>query len=79
MISKEQMERAEKEFVANTQAAVEVAREAEKALEHYTYSARPYDPVKREALLKEFRDADYMAESRAWILHMIRGSPDERE
>lgn len=73
MISEEQMERAENEFAANAGAALSVARDAERALESYTYSSyRTYDPQKREELLKEYRDADYMAESRAWILHMIR-------
>lgn len=75
MISEEQMDRAEKEFAANANAALSVARDAERALESYTYSSyRTYDPQKREELLKEYRDADYMAESRAWILNLIRSS-----
>ena len=74
MISEEQMERAEREFAANATAAFEVARDAERKLEHYTYAipSRAYDPAKREALLKDYRDADYMAESRAWILQLIK-------
>lgn len=72
MISNEQMDRAEREFAANASASVAVARDAERALEHCEYYERPYDIKKREQLFKDYQDADYMAESRAWILHLIR-------
>lgn len=72
MISEEQMQRAEREFAANTGAAISVARDAERELERYTYYQRPFDPAKRDQLLQDYKDADYMAESRAWILNLIR-------
>ena len=77
MITEEQMDRAEREFAANLQAAISVARDAERELEHYTYYVRPYDYKKREQLLQDFKDADYMAESRAWILQLIRARRGE--
>jgi hypothetical protein len=77
VITEEQMDRAEREFADNAKAAIEVARDAERALESYTYSSyRTFDPAKRDALLKEYQDADYMAESRAWILHLISKARD---
>lgn len=74
MISEKQMDRAEREFAANASASLSVARDAERELEFYTYSSdrRQYDPKKREQLFNDFQDADYMAESRHWILHLIR-------
>lgn len=75
MISDEQMERAAKEFSANASACVEVARDAQHALENYEYrrgAYEPRDPKHRDKLFKDFEDADYMAESRAWILGLIR-------
>lgn len=76
MISEEQMERAEKEFAANAGAALSVARDAERALESYTYSGyRTYDPLKRAELLKEYQVAPTTwPESRAWILNLIRSN-----
>ena len=80
MISKEQIDRAEKEFAANAAAAFKVARDAERALENYDYSStrRVFDPAHRDKLLAEFNDADYMAESRAWILLLIRENRPEQ-
>ena len=74
MISEEQMERAEREFALNAAASIAVARDAERELEHCSYHAQPYDPGKRQILLEAFQDADYMAESRSWILYLIRAA-----
>ena len=77
MITAEQMKRANEEFAAAAAATVNQAREAERALELYTYGIvdkqhRQYSCEKREQLLKEFQEADYMAERSAWILSLIR-------
>jgi hypothetical protein len=73
MISKEQMERAEREFTSEAATWFQKAKEAERSLEAYTYGPRrDYSPLRRDKLLEDFRDADYMAESRAWILNLIR-------
>jgi hypothetical protein len=73
MISKEQMERALKEFTSGAAVAFAKARDAERSLEAYTYSPRrDYTPERREKLLEAFRDADYEAESRAWIRELIK-------
>lgn len=75
MITKEQIERVEREVAANASAAFELAKEAEQSLEVYTYSRdRGYDPAKRQRLLDEFNEADYQAESRAWLLNLIRAA-----
>lgn len=75
MISKEQIELVEREFAANSSAAFELAKEAERSLEEYTYSfGRGYDPAKRQRLLDEFNEADYQAESRTWVLNLIRAA-----
>ena len=75
VISKEQIERVERECAANSSAAFGLAKEAEQSLEAYTYTTeRPYDPVKRQWLLYEFNEADYQAESRAWLLNLIRAA-----
>ncbi len=73
MISNEQIERAYSELRTSAREAFEKAKSAERALETYTYSDyRQYDPAKRERLLAEYREADYLAESRAWISSLIR-------
>ena len=75
MITKEQIERVEREVAANARAAFELAKVAERSLEAYTYTTeRPYDPEKRQRLLDEFNEADYQAESRAWMLNLIRAA-----
>lgn len=75
MITKEQIERVEREVAANASAAFELAKEAERSLEAYTYTTeRPYYTVKRQRLLDEFNEADYQAESRAWLLNLIRSA-----
>jgi hypothetical protein len=71
MISKEQMERAKLEFARNAVAAMEVARNAERAREQYQYGSSRIDLGDRRKLDSEYADADYMAESRAWIHAMI--------
>lgn len=73
MISKEQIERAEKEFASAARLAFEKAKCAERILEDATYApSRTYDPNHRQKFLEEYRDADYEAESRAFILGLIR-------
>jgi hypothetical protein len=74
VISKEQLERAEIEFTTAARTAFRDAKSAESALESYTYypSSIPYDPAKRDRLLSEYREADYMAESRAAIATLLR-------
>ncbi len=73
LITHEHMRRAEREFIGEQLATFQKARCLEKSLEAYTYGpSRTYNPVHREKLLEDFRDADYMAESRAWILGLIR-------
>ena len=73
MISQEQVERCEKEFSSAAALAFAKARDAERSLEAYTYgSYRNYDPARREKLLEAYRDADYEAESRAFILGLIQ-------
>ena len=73
MITKEQMQRSEKEFASAAALSVGKARDLERSLEQYTYnSGRNYDPARRQRILEDFQDADYEAESRAWILSLIR-------
>lgn len=73
MITDEQMKRAEAEFASESQFAFQKARNAEHSLEAATYeSHRTYDPQRRRKLFEEFQDADYLAESRAWILGLMR-------
>jgi hypothetical protein len=75
VITAEQEKQAEREFEMEAASAFQKAKALEKSLEHYTYSQprREYDPKRRERLLQEFLEADYIAESRAWILQLIRG------
>jgi hypothetical protein len=73
MISQEQMERAERDAVSNAAIAFNTAKSAERRLESYAYLPAPqYDPVTRNRLLVEYKDADYQAEMWAWILNLIR-------
>ena len=75
MITKEQIERVEREFLRESTEALAAARGAERSLESYTYTTdRPYDPSKRQRLLEVFKELDYQAESRAWILSLIRSA-----
>ena len=75
MITKEQIERVERNVAANASAALALARDNELNLEAYTYKTdRPYDPAKRQRLLDEFNEADYQAESQAWLLNLIRSA-----
>lgn len=74
MISNEQMERAEKEFTSAAREALGPARAAERALEDHKYprTSIGHDPTKRAGFVQAYADADYMAESRAWIAQLIR-------
>lgn len=74
MISDEQKRRCEKEFADAQPINMSNARMAEHALEDATYRQGPYgyDPKKRDDALRSYAEADYMAESRAWILELIR-------
>lgn len=79
MISEEQIDRVESELSAAAFDAFNQAKQAERALEDYTYprstyQRQQYSPAKREKLLVEFREADYLAESRAWVTSLIRAS-----
>ena len=72
MITKEQMDRAEKEFRTLAHITDSEAADAERALEQYTYAPNePFDPATRQRYADEFAEADYMAESRAWIHYLI--------
>lgn len=79
MISDDQMKRAEAEFAHDAATRLSMARDAERALEFYTYKSprREYSPQFREQLWKEFQEADYQAESRAWIIQLIRKAMSE--
>lgn len=79
MITKEQQRRALVEFTEAASKAFAAAAVAERELEFYTYSVRPYDPAVREAHLSAFKEADYQAESRAWIANLIRAAIDPIE
>lgn len=74
MISKEQMERVEWEFVNASKVAFELAKYAELELEAYTFGRRGYDPGMRQRLLAAFHEADYQAEKMAWVLNLIRAA-----
>lgn len=79
MISKEQMERVEREFVNASKVEFELARFAELELEAYTFGRRGYDWGMRQRLLAAFHEADYQAEKMAWVLHLIRDSKNRRQ
>lgn len=74
MITTEQMEQADREFATAATNAVVAARKAERALErqHYGQNDGLKDPSKTAELAAAYDAADYMAESRAWILDLIR-------
>lgn len=72
MISREQQERALSEFRDASSKTFAAARSAELDLEDYTYRQCPYDPAVRASKLIAFNEADYQAESRAWIASLIR-------
>lgn len=79
MISNEQIDRALAEMSVAAREAIERARQAERALEDYSYprtayASRQYDPVKRDKLFDAFQEADYFAESRSFISELIRRS-----
>ncbi len=72
MISMQQIQRAEKEFASAASRSFHVSRNAECALEAYTYKEVPHDPKRRERLLEESIEADYMAERNAFVRELIR-------
>jgi hypothetical protein len=79
MISIQQLDRLKREAKANAFAALSVAKDAELALENYDYSrSRGFDPTERQRLLDEFNEADYMAESRSYLLQLIQDAEDSR-
>lgn len=79
MISKEQIERVEREFAGASKVAFEIAKAAELELEAYTFGRRGYDPGKRQRLLDAFREADYQAKKMAWVLNLIRARKNRRQ
>jgi hypothetical protein len=73
MISNEQKNRAEREFVAAAAAALPLARDAEREREHQNFLSSPhYNPTKARAAQIAFDEADYIAESRAYVRDLIR-------
>ena len=76
MISDVQMMRTEREFASAADDALESARRAELQLQDYQCGIRKkvYDPQEAERLVEAYNFADYTAESRAWILDLIRGA-----
>jgi hypothetical protein len=73
VISKEQMDRAQAEFRRAYGEAYQQARQAEHLLETYTYAPHEqYNPATRARYLHEYREADYMAESRAWVVQVLQ-------
>lgn len=84
MITNEQMSRVQSEMKEAARCAVSAARSAERILEDYTYprtghERMNYDPMNREKLWMEFREADYLAESRSWIVNLIRESISSKQ
>lgn len=72
MISDEQMRRAEREFATAALAALGPARGAECALDLYQYSGGPEWSLDHCTKLRTaYAEADYIAESRAWIHQLI--------
>jgi hypothetical protein len=74
MITNEQKDRAEKEFAAAAGQAARDAAPAERELEFQNYPSggRRFDFDAREKALREFQEADYLAESRAYVRDLIR-------
>lgn len=74
MISEAQMERAEQEFSHAAHVAIDPARSVELALERHQNGPHPRgrDPMATDSLVSAYREADYVAESRAWIASLIR-------
>ena len=73
MITREQIDRVDDEFTVLASMAFEAARNAERTLECAKYEIAPhYDHQKVERLMAEFQEADYQAESRAWVRNLIR-------
>jgi hypothetical protein len=73
MITKEQKERAAKEFAGLAHDALQPAREAEREREHQNFLSSPhYSPTKAKAAQLAFDEADYIAESRAYVRDLIR-------
>lgn len=73
MITNDQKLRAEREFTALAHNALQPAREAEREREHQNFLSSPlYNPAKAKAAQLAFDEADYVAESRAYIRDLIR-------
>lgn len=72
MISKAQKRRTYLEFKREADIAIREAGEAERDFEGYTYRSDGFNPVVRDKKLERFNEADYMAESRVYILQLIK-------
>lgn len=78
MISKEQMQRALQEFQTLAAEWEQTARAAELEREHFAYLVAPeYDRAAHMKSCRRFEEADYMAESRAWIRNLIQNAIKE--
>ena len=75
MISREQCERALKEFAAESDVYFEKLQTAKIELANYA-AFELHDKTHGNHLADRVRDADYMAESRAWIADLIRHGID---
>lgn len=80
MITKEQIDRCEAEFVSETAVATAKAKTIESSLEAYTYhSGRQYDPKRRDRMWEDFQDADYVAERSAFIVHLVQAYKQDKQ
>ena len=71
MISREQQERALREAQDAASKAYATASWAERDYEEYMYRSRPNDPGIAAAKRLAAEEADYQAESKAWIVNLI--------
>ncbi len=78
MLTKEQMRRANEEFIESSGEWFQAARRAELNLERENYLVAPeFSAERRDRALLEYREADYYAESRAWIAGLIKKAISE--
>jgi hypothetical protein len=79
MISKEQIDRCISEFAIDAAISFAKARDLERSLEAMTYAPdQNYNPARREELLEAYREARYEAESRAFILALLKQEQQSR-
>jgi hypothetical protein len=78
MLTKEQMRRALTEFAESSGEWFQAARRAEIEYERLAYLVAPeYDREKTLRAFLEYQEADYYAESRAWIKGLIQKAISE--